>query len=253
MIDKKFKEAVSQRNLSSLRDMLRNRLLMDHDVTGGMFKECWDECVREGVAVSLYQEHDGRPLSGENSESNFNTLVGQLATNFSRERLEKVLSIAKSLWADEQSSSSKESKVYEKRQPIESAADSTAASGERILKETVICERELGTDEGDHSGFARERQAGRDGPRDHGPERGMAHRRGGAREGPEKARPRADRRMPRKRAPGGDDRLGRPDPRHDVARRGLLRRTRVRPRDADGGALHERGDGTPEAAPHRSR
>ena len=186
MIDKKFKEAVSQRNLSSLRDMLRNRLLMDHDVTGGMFKECWDECVREGVAVSLYQEHDGRPLSGENSESNFYTLVGQLATNFSRERLEKVLSIAKSLWADEQSSSSKESKVYKKRQPIESAADSTAASGERILKETVIsereikstdsrqsakhttgskaasgerilketviCERELGTDEGNHSG-----------------------------------------------------------------------------------------------------
>lgn len=103
MVDKKFSDAVSGGNITEIRDMLRNRIQIDHNVTGGMFRECFDYCRKEGILDSLYEMQDDREIPSGNTEENFKKLVGQLSTNFSRERLEKVISIAKNIWPDEQS------------------------------------------------------------------------------------------------------------------------------------------------------
>ena len=105
MVDKKFSDAVSGGNITEIRDMLRNRIQIDHNVTGGMFRECFDYCRKEGILDSLYEMQDDREIPSENTEENFKKLVGQLSTNFSRERLEKVISIAKNIWPEEQSAS----------------------------------------------------------------------------------------------------------------------------------------------------
>ena len=141
MVDAKFKEIVAQGNLSAVRDMLSNRLLVDHDVTGGLFSECWAECERAGIAEKLYQAHDGRTLSEEGSESNFNTLVGQLATNFSRERLQCALRVAKAVWPGEQTEPASTARTA---QP-EHDADDHGTNGEdgRVVSRRIVSEREI--------------------------------------------------------------------------------------------------------------
>ena len=152
MVDAKFKEIVaqgnlSQGNLSTARDMLRNRLLVDHGVTGGLFSECWAECERAGIAEKLYQAHDERTLSEEGSESNFNTLVGQLATNFSRKRLECALRVAKAVWPGEQSGPASTARAAQPEQD----ADDHGTNGEdgRVVGRRIVSEREIDqSDEG---------------------------------------------------------------------------------------------------------
>lgn len=102
-MDKRFIDAINADDFVTVRDMLKNRLLMDHDVNGGMFDECWTECERTGIISKIFQAHDGREISDEVSENNYNSLVGQLATNFSEIRLKKILFLAKEIWPNEQS------------------------------------------------------------------------------------------------------------------------------------------------------
>ena len=102
-MDKRFIDAINADDFVTVRDMLKNRLLMDHDVSGGMFDECWTECERTGIISKIFQAHDGREIFDEVSESNYNSLVGQLATNFSEIRLKKILFLAKEIWPNEQS------------------------------------------------------------------------------------------------------------------------------------------------------
>lgn len=149
MVDAKFKKIVAQGNLSAVRDMLRNRLLVDHDVTGGLFSECWAECERAGIAEKLYQAHDGRTLSEEGSESNFNTLVGQLATNFSRKRLECALRVAKAVWPGEQTEPASTARTAQPEQD----ADDHGTNGEdgRVVSSRILSERELDTSDTDYS------------------------------------------------------------------------------------------------------
>ena len=47
-MDKRFIDAINADDFVTVRDMLKNRLLMDHDVNGGMFDECWTECESAG-------------------------------------------------------------------------------------------------------------------------------------------------------------------------------------------------------------
>ena len=164
MADAKFKEIVAQGNLSAVRDMLRNRLLVDHDVTGGLFSECWAECERAGIAKKLYQAHDERTLSEEGSESNFNTLVGQLATNFSRKRLECVLRVAKAVWPGEQTEPASTARTA---QP-EHDADNHGTNGEdgRVVSRRIVSEREIDpsdTDYSSHGGGNRSQKKGTSG------------------------------------------------------------------------------------------
>lgn len=141
MVDEKFKAAVAQRDMAAVRDGLRNRLLIDHNVSGGMFREYMDYCEQNGLADSLYQAHDKRALPEENTEENFDTLAGQLSTNFSRDRLERVVAIAQAVWRDEQ--------VEKAAQPTSDGASMRGAGGEgrvvggeRILSETPLRKEE---------------------------------------------------------------------------------------------------------------
>lgn len=149
MVDAKFKEIVAQGNLSAVRDMLRNRLLVDHNVTGGLFSECWAECERAGIAKKLYQAHDERTLSEEGSESNFNTLVGQLATNFSRKRLECALRVAKAVWPGEQTEPASTARTA---QPEQDADDhGTNGEDDRVVSRRILSVRELNQSDTDTS------------------------------------------------------------------------------------------------------
>lgn len=148
MVDKKFSDAVSGGNITEIRDMLRNRIQIDHNVTGGMFRECFDYCRKEGILDSLYEMQDDREIPSENTEENFKKLVGQLSTNFSRERLEKVISIAKNIWPEEQSanqastfsssSSSSQRSRTENSQHEESKGRVLTEDGGRIIGEERI-------------------------------------------------------------------------------------------------------------------
>lgn len=148
MVDKKFSDAVSGGNITEIRDMLRNRIQIDHNVTGGMFRECFDYCRKEGILDSLYEMQDDREIPSENTEENFKKLVGQLSTNFSRERLEKVISIAKNIWPEEQSanqsstfsssSSSLQRSRTENSQHEESKGRVLTEDGGRIIGEERI-------------------------------------------------------------------------------------------------------------------
>lgn len=147
-MDKNFLDSIAQEDFVSLRDMLKNRLLMDHDVNGGMFREYWTECDNAGLIQSIFQEHDGREISDEITESNYNILVGQLATNFSEKRLNKILSLAKQIWPTEQSTPNKA-----QTDVTSSSVDSNMrVMGEerivdvRIVNERIIGEREQSTE-----------------------------------------------------------------------------------------------------------
>lgn len=142
-MDKKILDLITRKDIVSLRDMLRNRLLVDHDVNGGMFGECWTECENAGITQSIFQEHDGRVLSDEITESNYNMLVGQLATNFSEKRLRKILSLAKQIWPTEQSTPNKAQTVV-----TSSSVDNNmrVKGDERIVNERILGERELKSD-----------------------------------------------------------------------------------------------------------
>lgn len=169
MADKDFKDAVAQaaagntEALQSVRDKLRNRLLLDRNVTSGMFNDCYEECKRAGITGRLLEPHDGRPLSGGNTEQDVNTMIGQLATNFSRERLERTLQMTKAVWPGEQGEATASAMPGRSAAPswntgrAQSAApeDRTSArvasaqeasaqvTGERIISERKIGEKPL--------------------------------------------------------------------------------------------------------------
>lgn len=103
MVDTNFKKAVSDNKLNDVRNFLRVRLTLDHNYVSGMFIECRDYCFSYGITESaLYQSFDGRPLPMENTEENFKLVLGQLSTNFAKERIERLIEIGKKLWPNEQ-------------------------------------------------------------------------------------------------------------------------------------------------------
>lgn len=171
MVDKKFSDAVSGGNITEIRDMLRNRIQIDHNVTGGMFRECFDYCRKEGILDSLYEMQDDREIPSGNTEENFKKLVGQLSTNFSRERLEKVISIAKNIWPDEQSvsqastfssssssSSSSQRPHTENSQHEESKGRVLTEDGGRIIGEERILSETPLHDEDEERNFNKQRR-----------------------------------------------------------------------------------------------
>lgn len=142
-MDKVFGDSIAQKDFVSIRDKLKNRLLMDHDVSGGLFYECWFECEKAGITSNIFQEHDGRELSDEITEDNYNALVGQLATNFSEARLRKILYLAKQIWPSEQTSKSKHQTFTS---PFLSDSYAKTSGNEEVLNERILGEREIGSD-----------------------------------------------------------------------------------------------------------
>lgn len=153
MVDANFKKAVSNNKLQDIRDFLRMRLTLDHNYVSGMFIECRDYCFSHGITESyLYEKFDGRELPYASTEDNFTTLLGQLSTNFAKERVNRLLEIGKKLWPEEQTASEKHEAAYsegkadlptERRIISEKAAPgsqqgSLNSSGRRIISERRI-------------------------------------------------------------------------------------------------------------------
>lgn len=139
-MEKKFIEAINANDLTTLRDMLKNRLLLDHDVIGGAFRNCWIECENAGITQNIFQTHDGRELCNELTETNYNTLVGQLSTNFSEARLNTILYIATKLWPNEQTVEKINHSETKKSSSYNTTYDNKDG---RVVSERIIEEREI--------------------------------------------------------------------------------------------------------------
>lgn len=97
-VSDKLKTDVEARNLAAIRDDLWSRIALDPNFTDG-FPESWQYCLDNGIDESkIYQEHDGRDIDLEPTGENFDLLAGQLSTNFSKERLDKMKEIGQKLY-----------------------------------------------------------------------------------------------------------------------------------------------------------
>lgn len=139
-MEKKFIDAINANDYIALRDMLKNRLLLDHDVIGGAFSQCWNECEKAGITQSIFQLHDGREISKEVTETNYNALVGQLSTNFSEARLNTILNIATKLWPNEQTVEKINHSETKKSSSYNTTYDNKDG---RVVSERIIEEREI--------------------------------------------------------------------------------------------------------------
>ena len=97
-ISEEIKNYVAEKNIPAIRDYLWGCIAFDPNFTTKC-KDCLDYCQQNGITDDLlYAEHDGRELNDEISEENFDKLCGQLRTNFSKERLEKIKEIGRKLY-----------------------------------------------------------------------------------------------------------------------------------------------------------
>lgn len=97
-VSDKLKTDVEAKNLAAIRDDLWSRIALDPNFTAG-FPESWQYCLDNGITeAELYQEHDGRDIDLEPTGENFDLLCGQLSTNFSKERLDKIKEIGRKLY-----------------------------------------------------------------------------------------------------------------------------------------------------------
>lgn len=97
-VSEKLKKAVSEKNYVTIRDALWSRIALDPSFTKG-FPESLEYCYINGISENdLFEKHDARPMSGEVTNDNFSNLCGELSTNFSKERLEKIKEIGRKLY-----------------------------------------------------------------------------------------------------------------------------------------------------------
>lgn len=95
---KELKEDVSAGNIKGIRTDLWSLIAIDPNFTK-FFTENLQYCIDNGISeYELFEKHDNRPMSDEVSNENFSTLCGQLRTNYSRERLEKIKEIGRKLY-----------------------------------------------------------------------------------------------------------------------------------------------------------
>lgn len=161
-----IKNAVESKDIVRIRDALRISLTLDHNYQSGMFPEDREYCRERGWDANLYEPHDGRDLLADmDTEESFDTLLGHLSTNFSKERLERLLALGKKLWPQEPESGT--ASPTEAVSPPAGAAGTRREGGERILGERPV--NVSGTSHGTGSGrvvnerILEEREIPRDG------------------------------------------------------------------------------------------
>lgn len=158
-----IKKAVENRDIKGIRAALRISLTLDHNYQSGMFSADRDYCRDKGFSDELYEPHDGRDLlAGRDTEESFATLLGHLSTNFSKERLERVLALGRKLWPREQTDGSArqtesmasssvgsagigqctDERIVGER-PVSTSSTSNSAGKERVTGERIIGEREI--------------------------------------------------------------------------------------------------------------
>lgn len=160
MVDANFKKAVASNRLENIRDFLRMRLTLDHNYVSGMFIECLNYCSSHGIPEAcLYEKFDGRELPSSNTEDNFTKLLGQLSTNFAKERVNRLLEIGKKLWPEEQGDSEKErtsthsselNKSSERRIISEKIIQNDNQNTGKASERRIISERPVSTSTGDY-------------------------------------------------------------------------------------------------------
>lgn len=97
-VSEKLKKAVSEKDYVAIRDALWSRIALDPNFTKG-FPESLEYCYQNGISENdLFEKHDERPMSDEVTNDNFSSLCGELSTNFSKERLEKIKEIGRKLY-----------------------------------------------------------------------------------------------------------------------------------------------------------
>ena len=138
MVDSNFKKAVENKEIVNTRDFLRMRLSLDHNYVSGIFIECYNYCLSHGIPEeALYEKFDERALPSANTEENFNKLLGQLSTNFAKERVERLLKIGQAVWPEEQGSAQKTERSFTRGEAsIQSAVKET--SERRKISEVPI-------------------------------------------------------------------------------------------------------------------
>ena len=98
-VSEQMKQAVNEKNIVEVRDKLWSRIALDPNFSKGHFDENLKYCHEHGISDNnIFEKHDNRPMSDEISNDNFSNLCGQLCTNFSKERLEKIKEIGKKLY-----------------------------------------------------------------------------------------------------------------------------------------------------------
>lgn len=130
-VTKKLRKAVSARDYVGIRDALWSRIALDPNFSKG-FPESLNYCFEQGILEKdLYEEHDNRPTSDEVSNDNFSALCGELSTNFSKERLEKIKEIGRKLYPVEEKPKSQTSTQTSgtRRTTVSSTKSDNADSG----------------------------------------------------------------------------------------------------------------------------
>lgn len=93
-VNKDLKDDIEKKNLKAIRDDLWGYIVLDPTLTKS-FKTALQYCFDNGISESeLYETHDGGNLNVEATKENFSKLSGELRSNFSKERLEKMKEIA---------------------------------------------------------------------------------------------------------------------------------------------------------------
>lgn len=104
-VSEKIKQSVASKDIRAVRDGLWSCIVLDPNLTKS-FADCWAYCKDNGISEDeLYEKHDNRPMSDEISDENFSQLCGQLSTNFSKERLDKIKEIGRKLYPLEEDKS----------------------------------------------------------------------------------------------------------------------------------------------------
>ena len=93
-----LRDAVAKKNIGEIRNYLWSTIVLDPGFSSSFpnaLKYCFDNGITE---AELFEPHDGRDLNVEPTQDSFSLLGGQLRTNFSKERLEKMKEIGKILY-----------------------------------------------------------------------------------------------------------------------------------------------------------
>lgn len=89
--------AVSEKDIQSIRDCLAASIVFDPNMTRG-FSESLRYCLENGIAEDeLYESHDGRSLNRPVTNDVFSDLCAELGTNFSRERIDAIRNVGRKL------------------------------------------------------------------------------------------------------------------------------------------------------------
>lgn len=136
-VSDKFKTDVAARNPVAIRDGLWSCITLDPNFTDG-FPESWQYCLDNGITEGeLYQKHDERDIDLEPTVENFNLLAGQLSTNFSKERLDKMKEIGRKLYPVNEEKAKSQTSAHGNGKTEPTGREPSSDSGEAGLSPTA--------------------------------------------------------------------------------------------------------------------